>query len=390
MDCASWGTGSYGTSSAVARLRQLHRSDELFAIIARRFQNLGRSCDDRYTTFVADELDGERRATCTAERLGLALVIGIASGFATTLLYQLAPGGDFFQIWAAARVLRDGGNPYAAIGPGLAYNWEWPLYYPLTAFLLAIPLSWFTSGMAGAIFFGFSNGALAYALLGTRAHRLLILVSAAWLEAAIYCQWSPVLTAAFLLPGLSWMLAAKPNLGLALFLARPSRIALIGGAALLAASVAVLPTWPADWLDALRDAPHVRIPIASWPGVLLLLALLKWRRWDARLLLALSCIPQTPHLSDTLPLFLIPAGWVETVALVVLSYIEAWWSHRVDMPASYEQAFAMASPLITSLIYLPCLIMVLRRPNHGPVPKWMEQVAIRLRARIAATQASDH
>lgn len=287
-------------------------------------------------------------------------------------------------------MLRDGANPYSEVGPAMAYNWGWPLYYPVPAFLIAIPLSFLAPGLAGAVFFGLSNAALAYALLGTGGYRWLIPISGAWLEAALYCQWSPALTAAFLLPGLGFVFLAKPNLGLALFLARPSRAVLIGGTALVILSLIARPAWPVDWLDALRAAPHVRAPIASWPGMLLVLALLKWRRWDARLLLALACIPQTPHLSDTLPLFLIPTGWAEMVVLVAASYIEAWWTHSSAIPASYEQGFAMAAPVINSLVYLPCLIMVLRKPNHGHVPDWIERGAMRLHARFVAARVSNH
>lgn len=326
----------------------------------------------------------------TAERIGIALIIGVASSVATTLLYQVAAGTDFFQAWAAARVLRGGGNPYSEVGPGLTYNWGWPLYYPLTTFIVVIPLSSFTSGMASAVFFGFSNAALAYALLGTGGYRLLLPVSGAWLEAALYCQWSPILTAAFLLPGLAWVFVAKPNLGLALFFARPSRVALFGGLGLVMLSLIVLPTWPGDWLAAIRDAPHVRIPIASWPGVFLVLALLKWRRWDARLLLAMACVPQTPHLADTMPLFLIPVGWLEMTILVIASHVEEWWLHRVTVASTtFDQGFVTAAPLITLLIYLPCLVMVLRRPNQGGIPKWVERGVARLRARFAVAQATD-
>jgi hypothetical protein len=390
MDYSLGGAGSCAATSAVARLRHFHRAGALFAVINQGFRRIGRSYSDGGNRYEVCPLTIGRRQVDTTERIGIALIIGVASGFVTTLLYQLAPGGDFFQVWAAARVVRDGGNPYAQVGPGLAYNWGWPLYYPAPAFLLAVPVSWLTSGLAGAIFFGISNGALAYALLRTDGSRLLIPVSGAWLEAALYCQWSPILTAAFLLPGLGWVFAAKPNLGLALFLARPSRAALIGCSALILVSLITLPTWPTDWLATVRGASHVRMPIATWPGVLLVLALLKWRRWDARLLLALSCVPQTPHLADTLPLFLIPAGWMEMAVLVVTSHIEAWWMHYVASPTSYEQAFAMSAPLITALIYLPCLIMVLRRPNQGNVPRWIERGVARLRSRFAMVQPAEH
>ena len=54
-------------------------------------------------------------------------------------------------------------------------------------------------------------------------------------------------------------------------------------------------------------------------GPLILLALLRWRRPEARLLVALGCIPHTTMLYEALPLFLVARRWQEGVLLAALS-----------------------------------------------------------------------
>lgn len=46
----------------------------------------------------------------------------------------------------------------------------------------------------------------------------------------------------------------------------------------------LLPHWPVDWLDALRGAPHYAPPVQRPGGFLLLLAFLRWRQPEARML----------------------------------------------------------------------------------------------------------
>ena len=102
-------------------------------------------------------------------------------------------------------------------------------------------------------------------------------------------------------------------------------------------------------------------------GVLLLLALLKWKRADARLLLALACVPHTTVPYETIPLFLIPQTWRQAWTLwtlAILAYVAQWWTGPYTSQMAY---WTSGAQWIVALMYLPCLGMVLLRPNVGQV-----------------------
>ena len=65
------------------------------------------------------------------------------------------------------------------------------------------------------------------------------------------------------------------------------------------------------WLPNLREAPNAISALTLRGGALVLLALLKWRRPEARLLAATACVPHTLLPDETLPLFLVPQTWLE-------------------------------------------------------------------------------
>ena len=58
---------------------------------------------------------------------------------------------DFGQVWFGSRTLLAGGNPYDVVGPGGAFDWPFPLLYPLTALLAAAPLAWLPLRLAEAV-----------------------------------------------------------------------------------------------------------------------------------------------------------------------------------------------------------------------------------------------
>ena len=78
--------------------------------------------------------------------------------------------------------------------------------------------------------------------------------------------------------------------------------------ALLACSLVLWPTWPIAWREALKTATQ-HAPIVTRPGgFLLLLAALRWKRPEARWLLATALVPGNPAAYDALPLLvLLPA-----------------------------------------------------------------------------------
>ena len=183
-----------------------------------------------------------------------------------------------------------------------------------------------------------------------------------------------MITAAALLPAAGFLLAAKPTLGGALWIAFPSVISLTLATGLVALSLYIDPNWPAAWLETARSAFHVRAPIQFWGGPLLLLALFRWRSWDARLLAALSCVPQTPLVYETLPLFLIPRTLGESVYLVLASWVTfvatEWWTIPLKGLSPRDLYFARtqaSGQLMVLLLYLPCLVMIFRRRVEAPV-----------------------
>jgi hypothetical protein len=76
-------------------------------------------------------------------------------------------------------------------------------------------------------------------------------------------------------------------------------------------------------------------------------------------------------LYETVPLALIPRGWKESLAFTVLSYVVL---SLIPKPLRSFPEFALASGKLSTLfLYLPLTLMVLRRPNQGTVPAWLER-----------------
>ena len=101
-------------------------------------------------------------------------------------------------------------------------------------------------------------------------------------------------------------------------------------------------------------------------GVLLLLALLRWRRPEARLLAALACVPHLAVLYDTVPLFLACRARWEAWLLVALSYVTLVVTINMVTPGmGLVAALARTWPALLLLMYLPVLVLVLRgdRPS---------------------------
>jgi len=65
----------------------------------------------------------------------------------------------------------------------------------------------------------------------------------------------------------------------------------VGSLVLVGASLAVYPAWLGEWSAALHAGRTYHAPFSRPGGWVLLLAALRWRRPEARLLLAIHCIP---------------------------------------------------------------------------------------------------
>jgi hypothetical protein len=286
-------------------------------------------------------------AFVAAVRVGLYLWAQESTSFTT----------DFDQLYHSGVILRDGDNPYRSPPPHLRY----PFYYPLPAVLVAMPFTALPIALARPAFDIVVGWIFAYALWRQAPYALLALFSGAYLFAMRAGQTTPMVVAASLIPTLGFLLTVKSNTGLACLIARPSRQAIIGGLAVVALSVILLPSWPLDWWAAIQQSQHIRSPILRPFGWLLLLAAFRWRTSGGRLLLALAVIPQNTLPHELVPLVLIPGNAVEMAVYVVGS-----WVAVALTSAAMERATSL-SGLVTDVwfalllsVYLPALYMVLR------------------------------
>jgi hypothetical protein len=241
----------------------------------------------------------------------------------------------------------------------------WPLYYPLPAILAGIPFAAFPAATARIVFGALTAGIGTWTVLRYRPHVWPLLFTAPFVYAIARGQWSPLLVAGVLLPWLGGLAVVKPSIGLSTFAAYPSRRALAGGAALVGLSLAVQPSWPAAWRASLHTAPHLIVPVLQPGGIILLAALGRWRRADARLLAVLACVPQTPSPYDLFPMALIPRTLRQSLIMGLswnVLYLVTLASHY-SVPitlASYGQRGSLIYwPVYFVLGYFPALLAVL-------------------------------
>jgi len=274
---------------------------------------------------------------------------------------------DFDYLWTAGHAVWNGNDPYAAVRQAMEHGiLRYPFYYPGTAAVLMAPFGALPHRFAVATFTALGMALLALSVSGWRRW---ILVSAPALEAVLTGQWSPWLTAAVGLPQLGAVWVAKPTIGIALFAGWPTRWAIAGGSAVLAISLVLLPHWPAEWLSAVRATPQYKAPFQRPGGVLLLLALIRWRRPEARMLALLALVPHTTMVYEQLPLLLIPRTGKMFGMLLGLSYVAALLVYtRAIFGPSVAGTLDRQWPYFLLLVYLPALLMVLR-----PEPNKMDQ-----------------
>ena len=316
--------------------------------------------------------------TLAPRHWGLVLLSGLVSGFVCWLAYRLPPPStsDFELIWVGANALLAGQDPYAVVP---ASGTRYPLYYPLTAIVLGVPFAPLPFPAARLLWAVLSGVGFAWAAFRYGRGLPTALLSANFLNAVIQGQWSPLLIAGAILPPLSFLFAAKPSIGAALFAAFPRWSTIIAGLVVVGISLVVMPAWPARWAEALRATIHVA-PVACPGGFVLLLALLRWRTPEARLLAVLACVPQTIGLYETLLLFLIPRTRWQGYALAGLGYVAAFGQVAAvpRVPGmSLETMLEGRWPFIFLGLYLPALVMVLF-PNPGDAAGAWRAVRARL------------
>jgi hypothetical protein len=321
-------------------------------------------------------------AVHSRQRIALALVCGLLCAWATLRSFGVfTKYVDFVQLWAGGRAILEGHNPYSTVGPGLPFQWPWPLLYPLPAAIVAIPLAPLSALAATAVFGGIAGAVFAWALMEHGYAPLAGFFSAALMAAVRAGQWSPLLAGAMAAPVIGVLFICKPTVGAAYFIARPSWWALGGGAALALVSFAISPTWFADWLVAIKQNaaiwyPHTSYrPIVTEPGGIIAVAcLLRWRRAEGRLVTAIACVPLTPMPYEMVALFLVPRTAGEAALLSATTWgVQFWLDGMITSIPTFSGRYDYTAQLMAATAYPLATLMVLRRPNVGPLPVWLEE-----------------
>jgi hypothetical protein len=305
------------------------------------------------------------RSPTPRARLLVALGLGCLSAILLWFMFAVDPtrASDFDPLWTAARALTHGDDPYVAF---VRFPWPWPMYYPIMAAVPLIPLTVVPLPVARAIFAGCSTAAFAYAMTRRTWWGLTFLVSGGFLYAWASCQWTTLMVAAVGIPALRPLWVAKPSTGLAsaawLTGRRPILQAVVGALALTAIGFALDPVWVSSWLQAIGRAGHISAPVMRPFGWLLLLAALRWRQPSGRALLAIALLPQNTMPHEALPVSLFARSPREILALATCSWIAAWYVVSHSRPP-YSATVATGWPAMLLLVFLPALVLVLRRPS---------------------------
>jgi hypothetical protein len=294
--------------------------------------------------------------------------------------FMSRPGffADFLAWWFAARAFVRGVDPYSVVPSQPPYFISDPLVYPLPTVLTVIPFSWMALPVAGAVFIAMSAMLLAWALTRDGYSRLPIFMSFPFVMATSLGQWAPLVTAAALLPGMGFLTVCKPTLATAFAVSRLTRSIIFGGAMFLIGSVLLAPLWPAHWLANLRLAAPHPAPLFTLAGVACGLAALRWRREDARLVLGMAAVPQLAMFADQLPLLLVARTRVEAMALALLSHVGGVLWLLTRNPKAHPAWDG--TTLVLASVYLPALVLVLRRPNEGTLPSWLARLVEKIKA----------
>jgi hypothetical protein len=324
------------------------------------------------------------------KRLTIALIIGVAAGAFTFSLQSRHPeilAYDWTFHWRAGRAVWDRLNPYVVVVPTGPYPFSYYWFYPLPSVFLALPTALLPAVWSSALTVAATSCLLAFAVTRENFARLPLFLSSQFMMGAAAGSSPMVLvTAACAWPALQWLVAVKPNLGIAAFVSRPTRSAVWGTLVLSTLAFLIVPTWPWFWLRQLfamkGGDTHIVLghiaPIVVPGGQLALLALLRWRRWDARLLLTMACVPQSMTFHDVLPLMLIPQTLRQSLVMGLLSFAAFFLAlptlrNEADMATMFHQT----APLAVWFMYVPAIWLVLARPNEGALPGWLERLTTR-------------
>ncbi len=243
----------------------------------------------------------------------------------------------------SARHLLQGLDPYS--GCAWTYHGLPAAEYPLTTALMFVPFALLPGVYASAAIWAVFHFLLAYGILKAGQPRLFgVFLSGPYAWTLLCHQFSPMIGAALLLPGLLPLALVKPQMSLPLILTNLTKRRAAAMAAIVALSFIVYPTWPLAWWRTARNFDGV-IPLLALPfGPLMLLALVYYKDLRLRRLFLFACIPQR-SIYDLVPLLLMTPSryfW----AAIGLSWL----------PFLYLAWFGMESVSVNLLfIYLPVL-----------------------------------
>jgi hypothetical protein len=293
-------------------------------------------------------------------RWAITVGVGLTSAALVAIVQWNQPASqwDALQFLIAAKALASGSDPYAAVATS---NFGFPLFYPLPAVAPFVPLAMLPAVVVRMLWAGLTMSALAWAGTTSRPALLVACVSGSAFDAVLLGQYSPLITAAAVLPWMGAAWAAKPSVGLAMFAGYPSRSAAISIVVVTLLSLALWPAWPMAWWSAIKTQIHS--PAILRPGgALLLLALLRWRRPESRMLGVLAFVPVTTSVYDTLSLFLIPQTLRASLTLALLSFLamglQVWlvpWTPGSSLADVLDARWGV----VFALVWLPALAMTL-------------------------------
>jgi hypothetical protein len=257
-----------------------------------------------------------------------------------------------------------------AVGP---YPFDVGFNYPMTTAMFMVPFATMTPAVGSAIVMGIGTSLLAFGITREGFGRLAVFGSVPFFVCLESGQLAPLIAAAALLPAVSWLSSMKPNIGLASVAYNPAFKVIVLNIIVLIVSIVMYPHWPMEWLDMVRHRTpgNYGSPLLIPGGFLLLLSLIRWKRPEARLLAVLSIVPQSLLFTDQLMLWLVPRTRNESMILSILSLPAMFLGAAYVGPSPSVAAYTRSmGPAILVFLYLPCLIMVLRRPNEGQIPEW--------------------
>ncbi len=308
-------------------------------------------------------------------RVTLALAVGLVCWVFLVLKARAdGPGAwvsDFTIHWLAADAFRHGYSPYRVINAwSNQYSFNVGYVYWLPTAVILSPFAWLPMQVAMRLFSALSAAVFTYAITRDGWWRLPFLASLPFVWCVAAGQTVPLVTAAIFLPALGWLAPIKYTTAAAGAAFNLSRVYVFSAAAVVVVSVILWPSWPREWWVDLHEGvgpPNWHIPIRVAGGVVLLAALTKWRRPEARFLAVMACVPQTMLYYDQLPLLVVARTYRQALALSVASWVApiVFVSLHPGGPFPRTTLFAYTAPVIVWCYYIPCLVLILFRPNKS-------------------------